>query len=153
MLIEFQEPTPYYLSVRGAKVEIYKPRIKTVEQYDAGKSRDKLENALLLGFGTRGSYLGRHYDMRLAGNEPVDGHPAVKVELQPKDSKSELNNSRIDMWISTRLWQPVSQTVYDRATRDYRNYSYSEIELNPAFKSSEFKLPLAPGTKRVRPQR
>lgn len=152
MLIEFEHPTHYFFAVRQAKVEIYKPRIKTVEQYDASKSRDKLENALLLGFGTAGSYLSEHYEIEIKGEGAVGGQAAVKLDLQPKDPEGALNNSRIEMWISTIHWQPVSQKVHDRNTRDYRTYSYSEMQVNPSFRSDEFKMSLPPGTKRTRPQ-
>ncbi len=152
MLIEFVEPSHYFFSVRQAKVEIYKPRIKTVEHYDASKSREKLENALLLGFGTAGSYLRQHYEIELLGADPVAGHAAVRLDLQPKDPRGELNNTRIEMWISTTHWQPVSQKVYDRHTRDYRTYSYADMEVSPSFRSDEFKMSLAPGTKHTRPQ-
>ena len=153
MLLEFTEPTNYFLSVRGAKVEIYKPKIKLVEEYDLSKSRDQLENALLIGFGTSGSYLSEHYDIAVDADEAFSGHPVVKLELEPKDPRGGLNNQRLEMWISTKYWQPVQQKIYESNLRDYRLYSYSEVLINPEFKSDEFKLRLERGTSRARPQR
>ena len=153
MLLEFEEPAPYTLSVRGAKVERYKPRIKTVEEYNLSKSRDKLENALLIGFGTAGSYLAKHYEITLAGVEAVAGHDALKLELEPREPEGELNNHRLEMWISTTYWQPAQIKNFERNRKDFRLYSYSDVETNPKFTSDEFKLRLARGTKRVFPQR
>ena len=153
MLISFEEPNVYFLSVKGTKVEIYKPKIKTVEEYDLSDSRDKMENALLLGFGTSGSYLNQHYDIKLVGPETVNEQSVMHLDLQPKDPQAEMNNQRIEMWVSTEIWQPVQQKIYDRSPGDYRLYSYSEVALNPSLTADDFKLRLARGTKRVRPQR
>lgn len=153
MLLAFERPNEYFLAVRGAKVEIYKPKIKTVEEYNLSESKEKLRNALLLGFGTAGSYLREHYDIRLQGEETVAGEPTVRLDLQPKRPRGELNNRRLEMWISMASWQPVRQKVYDVSPGDYRQYSYSAIEVNPTFSAGEFKLKLARGTQRVRPQR
>ena len=153
MLVEFQEPSPQFISVRQNSVEVYKPRIKTVQEYDIREYRDRVENGLLLGFGTAGSYLTKHYEVSLEGEEKVVGQSTVKLDLQPRNPDGDLNNSPVEMWISTTHWQPVQQKMYDRNTSDYRLSSYSDMETNPAFKSDEFKLPLARGTKRVRPQR
>lgn len=153
MLISFEEPNVYFLSVQGTRVEIYKPKIKTVEEYDVSDSKARVENALLLGFGTSGSYLGQHYDIKLLGPETVKGQSVVHLDLQPKDPQAELNSQRIEMWVSTVIWQPVQQKIYDRSPGDYRLYSYSEVVLNPSFTPEDFKLRLARGTKRVHPQR
>lgn len=152
MLASFHQPSTYFLSVRGDRAERYNPKAKTVEEYDLGGSRDKVENALMLGFGTSGSYLTKHYEVALKGEERIAGQPAVRLDLKPKDSQGELNNRPLEMWVGTEIWQPVQYKVYDLSPGDYRIYSYSEVQVNPAFKSSEFKLRLERGTKRARPQ-
>lgn len=152
MLAAFQQPSTYFLAVRGDKAERYNPKTKTVEEYDLGRSKDKVENALMLGFGTSGSYLSKHYRVSLEGEERVAGQATVKLELKPKDPQGELNNRPLEMWVATDIWQPVQYKVYDLSPGDYRIYSYSEVQVNPSFKSSEFKLRLERGTKRTRPQ-
>ena len=153
MLMSFERPNTYYLSVQGTRAELYKPKIKTVEEYDLSGSQAQLENALLLGFGTAGSYLRQHYDITLAGDDDVTGHASVRLELQPKDPNGKLNNQRLEMWISATHWQPVRLKIYGRSSDDYQLQSYSEVEINPPFKASDFKLRLARGTSRVYPQR
>ena len=153
MLVEITEPSNYFLLVRGAKIEQYKPKIKLVEEFNAGERKDQLENALMIGFGTSGSYLSEHYDIKLDGDGPIAGHPAVKLDLQPKDPAGRLNNQRLEMWISTDHWQPVQYKVYGVNAKDYRVHSYSEMEINPSLAAEDFKLRLERGTRRVRPQR
>lgn len=153
MLLEFREPTNYYYKVSGTKVEVYKPRIKTVQEYDLSGSRDRLENALLIGFGTSGSYLNEHYEISVEGEEAILGQATVRLDLQPRNPSGELNNRRLEMWVSKEFWQPVQLKIFELNPKDYRLYSYAEVEINPRFASREFKLNLAPGTRREKPQR
>lgn len=152
MLLAIQDPFEYYLAIRGTTVERYKPRIKTVEEFNLSKWKDKVENALLLGLETAGSYLDDHYEISMESSEPIANHPVVKLALQPRNLDGETNNRPLEMWISTKTWQPVQRKIYDAIPGDYRLQSYSEIEMNPSFKGNEFKLNLKRGTNRVRPQ-
>ncbi len=153
MLLEFLEPTNYYFKVDGTKVEIYKPRIRTVQEYDLSASRDRLENALLIGFGTSGSYLDRHYSISIEGEEDIAGQDTVRLALRPADPSGQVNNQRLMMWVSKLFWQPVQMKIFERNPKDYRLYTYAEVQLNPDFESGEFRLHVAPGTRRERPQR
>ena len=153
MRIEFTDPNHYFLAVTDAKVEIYKPKTATVEIYDLSKSRDKLKQALLLGFGTAGKFLRENYDVSVSGEETVAGEDSVKLELRPKTDEMARNFEKIEMWIAKKTWQPVEQKVYETSPGDYRIYSYTGVEVNPKFAASDFKLKLARGTKKVFPQR
>ncbi len=153
MRIEFTDPNHYFLAVTDAKVEIYKPKTATVEIYDLSKSRDKLKQALLLGFGTAGKFLRENYDVSVSGEETVAGEDSVKLELRPKTDEMARNFEKIEMWIAKKTWQPVEQKVYETSPGDYRIYSYTAVEVNPKFTASDFKLKLARGTKKVFPQR
>ena len=153
LLIEFQKPYPYFVSIQGTKVEIYRPRIATVEEYDVSKSKDTLEQALLLGFGTAGRFLSEHYEIELAGEEKAAGEATVKLELVPKAEKMRESMSRLEMWISTTQWQPVQQKLYGPNPGDYRLYTYTDITLNPPLKESALRLRIPRKVKRVFPQR
>ena len=96
LLIEFQKPYPYFVSVRGTKVEIYRPKIATVEEYDLSKSREMLEQALLLGFGTAGRVLRENYELKMEGEEKAAGTATVKIELVPKSEKMRTNMPRLE---------------------------------------------------------
>lgn len=153
MLLAIREPAPYFLRLSGPKVEIYKPRIRTVQEYDVSGSMDRVENAMLIGFGTSGSYLDERYVILVKGDERIAGQDTVRLDLQPRDPSADLNNQRLEMWISKAFWQPVQLKLYERNPKDFRLYTYEAVETNPRFASGEFKLDLAPGTRRERPQR
>jgi len=153
LLIEFQKPYPYFVSIQGTKVEIYRPRIATVEEYDVSKSKDTLEQALLLGFGTAGRFLSKHYDLELAGEEDAAGEATVKLKLVPKTEKLRESMSGLEMWISKSQWQPVQQKLYGPNPGDYRLYTYTNIMLNSPLKESDLRLKIPRKVKRVFPQR
>ena len=153
MLVEFTEPNHYFLSIKDTKVEIYKPKIATIEVYDLSKSRDKLRQALLLGFGASGKFLRDNYNVSVTGEEAAAGVESVRLELRPKTDEQARSFEKIEMWIAKKTWQPVKQKVYETSPGDYRIYSYSAVESNPKFPRGSFKLKSAPGTSRVFPQR
>lgn len=153
MLLEFTEPNRYFLSVKDTKVEIYKPKTSTVEVYDLSKSREKLRQALLLGFGASGKFLSEHYNLAVTGEETAAGEKSVKIELRPKNNEMARSFEKIEMWVAKRIWQPVQQKVYETSPGDYRVYSYSAVEINPKFSRGSFRLKTSPGTRRVFPQR
>lgn len=153
MLIEFQDPYPYFLSVQGTQVEIYRPKIAQVEEYDLSRSRESLEQALLLGFGTAGRFLEENYRIKLQGEETAAGQDTVKLELIPKSPDMINKIPRLEMWISKSGWQPVQQKLYEVNPGDYRLYTYTNIAHNPRLKKSAFRLKIPRGTKRVFPQK
>jgi len=153
LLIEFQKPYPYYLHIDGTKVQIYRPRIATVEIYDVSKSKDALEQALLLGFGARGTFLRENYDIELLGEEQAAGEPTVKIGLVPKEEEMQRKIPKLEMWVSKNLWQPVQQKLYERNKGDYRLYTYTNVTINPDLPDSAFELKIPKDVKKVHPQR
>lgn len=153
LLIEFQKPYPYYLAIQGTKVEIYRPKIAEVQEYDLSKKREMLDQALLLGFGTAGKFLSENYNVKLIGEEQAAGHDTVKLELVPKSPEMLKNIPRIEMWISKAAWQPVQQKMWQPAKGDYRLYTYTNIKPNPTLQDKAFQLKIPKGVKRVYPQR
>lgn len=153
LLIKFQEPYLYFLSVRGTKIEIYRPKIATIEEYDLSKSREMLEQALLLGFGTSGHFLHEKYELTMVGEEEAAGAAVVKIELVPKTEKLREHMPRLEMWISTADWQPVQEKIYSATPGDYRLYTYTNVKRNPFIKESTLKLEIPSSVKRIYPQR
>lgn len=149
--IQFTEPYPRDLLVRGTEVQIYKPRIQTLEEYDVSKSKDKLEQALLSGFGVSGKFLREHYDVQAVGEEEVAGQQTVQLELTPKDDSMKESITRIEMWVSKTNWQPVQQRLH-QPNGDHRTYLYSNVELNPKLKDSDFRIDIPKKAKREKKQ-
>lgn len=149
--VDFTTPYAHQMHIDGTKAESYKPRINTIEEYDLSKHKAKVEQALLIGFGASGKAISQNYDAKVLGEESVSGHDTVHLELIPKDEKARESAPKLEMWISTRTWQPVQQKLYQSSGGDYRLYNYSEIEINPSLKSSDFKLKISGKAKRIRP--
>lgn len=149
--IQFNDPYPRDLLVRGTQVEIYKPKIQTLEEYDVSKSKDKLEQALLSGFGVSGKFLSEHYEVKAASEEKVGEQQTVRLELTPKDASMKESVTHIEMWVSTSNWQPVQQRLH-QPNGDHRTYLYSNVELNPKLKDSDFRLDIPKKAKREKKQ-
>lgn len=148
--ITFTQPAEKHVVMHGADVQIYQPKINLVQQYDLTKSKDKLEQALLMGFGVSGEYLAERHDIKVLGEETVAGVDAVKLELIPKSEDARASMPKLEMWISKQTWQPVQQKLY-QGGGDYRLYTYSNIELNPPLKNGDFELKLPKKVKVVKP--
>lgn len=154
VLFRFADPYAKDVLVKDSKVEIYRPKIKTVEEYDASKDKDKLDRGLLVAFGASGTTIRKNYDAKLGGEETVAGEPTARLELVPKDAESRKKLPKFEMWISTKNWQTVQLKFYeDLASGDYRLHTYTDVELKPPLKDSDFELDLPKGVKRIRPQK
>ena len=153
LVIHFTEPYPKDVLISGATVEIYKPKIKTVEEYDLSSSKDKIDQALLVGFGASGKTIRENYDAKLIGEETVAGEPTAHLELIPKDEETRKSLKKLEMWVSTNSWQSVQQKLIQDASGDYRLYTYTGVVVNPPLKDSDFKLDLPKGVKRIKPRK
>lgn len=147
------QPYNYFVSVNGTKAQIYRPRIATVEEYDVSKSKDILDQVLLLGFGTAGRYLEDNYKITLQGEEAAAGEETVKIELIPKSEELLKKIPRLEMWVSKSKWHPVQEKLYEVNSGDYRLHTYTGIVFNPPQKDSQFRIKLPGNVKRVTPQK
>ncbi len=151
--IEFTSPDRYFVALTDKKAEVYRPRIAVVEEYDISRFRNLADQLWMLSFGASGRDLTSRYTVRPAGEEKVAGHAAVRLELLPKSAELLQHIPRLEMWISTELWQPVQQKIYEITAGDYRLYTYSDVKWNAAFPDSQLELQTAPGAKRIYPQK
>jgi outer membrane lipoprotein-sorting protein len=67
MLIDLTDPDPKTVAFSGHTVEIYYPKMQTVDEFDVSKFKDLLEQFFLLGFGTSRAELQASYNLRLVG--------------------------------------------------------------------------------------
>jgi outer membrane lipoprotein-sorting protein len=153
LYINFTDPYPKEVLIRGSKVEMYKPKIKTVEEYDLSDSKEKIDQALLIGFGASGKTIRKDYDAKLLGEEAVAGEPTAHLELIPKDAEARKSIAKFEMWVSTENWQTVQLKIFQDLSGDYRLDTYTNIELNPKLGDSDFALDLPKGVKRITPRK
>ena len=137
--IAFTEPVRKQVRIEKTTVEIFNEAINQIEEYDLKAKGNQLYEGLLLGYGVSGDELQKRYDITIAGEEPIDGQPTVKLEMIPKDAEDRAAGKTVEMWISTQSWQPLQQKANEHSG-DYRLVSYSNVKINPVIKASDLAL-------------
>jgi outer membrane lipoprotein-sorting protein len=151
MLVEFSEPQVRAVAYENRKVQIFYPKINTVQEYDLGKQSSLIDQFLLLGFGTSGGELTRNYDIKYGEAETVAGTKAERLELTPKSAEARQHVRRIDIWVGPD-GVPVQQKVY-QPSKDYVQITYTDIKVNPALPPTAARLQLPKGVKKETPQK
>lgn len=154
LLVEIAGPDPksYALQGRKAKVEVYYPKIQTVQEYNLGKQGGLLDQFLLLGFGTPTRKLLEVYSLSVVGEETVAGQKTARVKLIPKSPKVLQYLTKAELWISLADGHTVQQKFYE-PSGDYRLATYSEVKWNLNLADSEVALKLPKDVIREYPQR
>ncbi len=151
MLVDLTQPDPRTVAFQGRKVEIYYPKIQTVQEFDVGKNKDLLDQFFLVGFGTSRADLENAYTIRLIGPETVEGQKTMRLELIPKSKEVAGHLKKFELWISDAGY-PVQQKFY-LPGGDYMLMTYSNMKLNPDLPDSALKLHLPKNVKREYPQK
>jgi outer membrane lipoprotein-sorting protein len=152
MLVNLTEPDPKSVALAGKKLEVYYPKIQTVQEYDLGKHRAMLDQFFLIGFGTSGKELSASYNIRLLGSETLAGQKTAHLELIPKSKEVLQHLKKLELWVSESTGYPVQQKFYLPAN-DYMLVTYSNLKANPDISDSALKLKLPKGVKREHPQK
>jgi outer membrane lipoprotein-sorting protein len=152
MLLEMKPPDARTILRTGEKIYLYNPGLKRVEEYDLGKNRALFDQYLLLGFGTRGSDLQKHYLVTLLGEPTIGDKRTAELELTPKSNEVRSQISKIQIWLDESSWLPVQQQFFETGSGDYFVIRYSKTILNPRLGEGTFKPHWPKGTERVQPQ-
>jgi len=151
MLIDVTKPDAKTVAFQGKKAEVFYPKLKTVQEYDIGKHKGLVDQFLLVGFGTTGKDLKANYDVKYAGDEPVGGQRAHKLELTPRSEQIKDKLRKLELWIAESGAYPVQQKLI-QPSGDYYLFTYSGVKLNPQLTDDALKLKLPKGVKRERVQ-
>jgi outer membrane lipoprotein-sorting protein len=152
MLVEFTRPDPRAVAFAGRKVQIFYPKINTVQEYDLGKQGKLVDQFLLLGFGATGSDLRTTYSIQWAGEENLAGQKTYRLDLTPKNKEAAEHVRHIELWISDANAQPAQEKVWQGA-KDYTLISYSDVKLNPNIKEDALRLKMPADVKKEYPQK
>jgi outer membrane lipoprotein-sorting protein len=152
MRIEITAPDPKTILRSGNDLFLYNPKIKQIEEYDLGKHRALVDQFLLLGFGTSGSDLQKGYVVTMLGEEAMDKHQVVKLELTPRSDDAKKQVSKIDIWLDENTWLPDQQQVFETGSGDYFLIRYTNVVRNPKLSDNEFKQHWPKGATRIKPQ-
>jgi outer membrane lipoprotein-sorting protein len=152
MRIDFQSPDPRTIIRNGDNLYIYTPKINRVEEYNIGKNRAMADQYLALGFGTRVENLKRNYVISLAGEEDLDGHKTMILELTPRSEEVKKQISKIQMWVDESSWLPIQQKFFESGSEDYFMSRYTKVMKNLKLGDGKFKPDWPKGTKIEKPR-
>jgi outer membrane lipoprotein-sorting protein len=133
------KPEPKYVLFSGGKISVYEPKRDQVTIYNPGKNRAEFESYAVLGFGGSGQDLVKSFDVKYAGQQPVNGVSAAWLQLTPKSEKVRNTYKRIDLWIDLDKGVSVQQQFFT-PENDYRLCKYSAVRVNEKIPDSAFKL-------------
>ena len=139
ILMDSTFPDKRTLWFQGRNLQIYLPKINTIQIYDLGKKRDQIDQFLVLGFGVSGKELQKQYTIKFNGSETVNGVKTSRVDLTPKSKDAQELFQHLELWIPESEGHAVQQKVYLRGG-DYKLLTYSEIKINPAQTDAAFDL-------------
>lgn len=153
-LTDFTSPDRRTVSIEQRKIQVYYPKIKTVQVFDLGKHGEQLDQFLMMGFGTSGTELARDYAMKVVGSDTVMGQKTTKVELVPKTSEAREYIQKVELWIPDRPNPPYpsQEKIYEKSG-DFRLVNYSDMKINQPLKADALKLKLPAGVKTEYPQK
>jgi outer membrane lipoprotein-sorting protein len=152
MRIEIQKPDPRTILRSGDSLFVYTPKIKRVEEYDLGKNRAMVDQYVLLGFGTKSQNMLKSYDVKLTGEEQLDGKKTFVLELTPKSDEVRRQITKIQMWIDESSWLPIQQKFFETGSSDYIQFHYSDVMKNLKINDSRFKQDWPKDVNRVKPR-
>jgi outer membrane lipoprotein-sorting protein len=151
MLIDLTDPDRKTVAFSDHTVEIYYPKMQTVDEFDVSKFKEMLEQFFLLGFGTSRAELQASYKLRLVGPDTVAGQKCDLLELIPKTKEVLQHLLKLEMCVAENGY-PVQQKFY-LPGGDYQLATYSAIKINPDLPDSALKLHLPKSVKREYPQK
>jgi outer membrane lipoprotein carrier protein len=149
ILLDFEKPDAKMILFKKNKGEIYLPKINQVQEYDLSHHSEIVQQFLLLGFGTESSSLKKAYDVKLIGEEEVNGDTTAVLELAPQKASVAAQIAKVQLWISEGSWLPVEQKFFE-PDGDYLETKYTSVVVNRELPSSIFEIPAAKGAKRVK---
>lgn len=149
ILIQFEKPSPKTILFRHNRAEIYYPKMKQIEVYNLERQSGLVQQFLLLGFGTESSALKTSYDVKLIGEEDLDGQSAEVLELIPKQPEVSSQLSKIQLWVSQDSWLPIQQQ-FEQPGGDYLVARYKDTKVNLNVPSSTFRIEADSDVERVK---
>lgn len=149
ILLNFQKPDSKVILFKKNKAEIYLPKSNQVQEYNMEKQSGLVEQFLLLGFGTETGDLQKMYEIKLNGEEVLDGDTTAILELTPRKKSVSTQLIKVQLWISEESWIPVQQKFFEPGG-DYLVTRYTAVKVNRQLPASTFRSPAPSDAKRVK---
>lgn len=153
-LINFTGPNTRSVTFEKRSVQIYYPKINTLQVYDLERHGEQLDKFLMIGFGTSGTELAKDYTMSVLGTETVKAMPgvqAIHLELIPKASEARQYVKKVELWIPEHGDPYPKQEKITEPSGDSRTMTYNDLKINPPLQPEALKLKLPAGVKTEHP--
>ena len=153
-LINFTAPNQRSVTFEKRNVQIYYPKINTLQVYDLAEHGEQLDKFLMIGFGTSGSELARDYTMTVLDSEAVKGVPgvqAIHIELIPKSGEARKYVKKLELWIPEHGDPYPLREKITEPSGDSRTMTYSNLKINPTLQPDALKLKPPSGVKTEHP--
>jgi len=150
--IQFTKPDPRTVLRAGENLYIYNPKINRVEEYDLKGNQELVDQYLDLGFNTRGEHIKKNFLIAVNGEQELDGHKTVVIELTPKSNKMREQITKIQMWVDTSSWMAIQQKFFEANSGDYFIIHYTGVMKNLKIEDSRFKQDWPKNAAKVKPR-
>lgn len=150
MRIDFKQPDEKQISYADKKVQVFLPKINTVQIVDVGKIDSLISQGILIGFGTNSKELQKTYSIKLLGEEAINGKPCTRIELTPKQDSALLKLKKIEVWLGNADGYPQRQKLFQGAG-DYNQATYTDLKINSSLTEKELRLDLPKNVKKEYP--
>jgi len=145
ILIKMTKPETKFYSIGEGKFRSYVPKSQDAQEADLGKSKDIVNQVMLLGFGSNSTELTAAYTVRLGGPDVVNGEKTTRIEMIPKAPEILKHVKRCDMWISEK-GLTVQQKFLEPGD-DYLFVNYTHMAPAPNLPESAVRLEFPRGVK------
>ncbi|HTS61470.1 MAG TPA: outer membrane lipoprotein carrier protein LolA [Candidatus Acidoferrales bacterium] len=145
ILIKFTKPDTKFYYIGEGKAWSYNPKSQEAQEADLGKSKDLVNQFMLLAFGSNSAELKSAYSVKLGGPDVVNGENTTRLEMVPKSEEILKHVKRCDMWIA-ETGLTVQQKFFETGG-DYVLATYSQVTLAPNLPESAVKLEIPKGIK------
>ena len=145
--MNIEKPARQELLINDDLVHMYFPRINQVQVVNLGENQNKAE-FLAIGFGQSSVDLLKYYEVRLVGEQFINGIATSVLDLKPRSTDFSAIFSNIRLWIDQNRWIPL-QTKLTEAGGDYLDVRFSNIKINGRLSDSVFELKLPKDVQRI----
>lgn len=145
--MNIEKPARQELLINDDLVHMYFPRINQVQVVNLGENQNKAE-FLAIGFGQSSVDLLKYYEVRLVGEQFINGIATSVLDLKPRSTDFSAIFSNIRLWIDQDRWIPL-QTKLTEAGGDYLDVRFSNIKINGRLSDSVFELKLPKDVQRI----
>jgi outer membrane lipoprotein-sorting protein len=141
-LVNITAPDKKQVELTGHNVQIYFPKSNTVQIYNMDRRTTAIvDQLLLLGFGGTSADMKGGYNVKLGGEETVDGQKTVRLVLTPKKPETLGDVISIELWIANASGMAVQQKFNEHGG-DYVEAVYTNMKSVPNLPDSSVKINL-----------